>query len=79
MDLSDIDPEFLAAQGLPTSGPITAETRLFLISTQVEPSRYRLSLPLSSTARSGATIDFAVTAVSGAATKDLPPLTGQVR
>lgn len=79
MDLSDIDPEFLAAQGLPTSGPITAETRLFLISAQVEPSRYRLSLPLSSTARSGATIDFAVTAVSGAATKDLPPLTGQVR
>jgi len=79
MDLSDLDPAFLAALGLPASGPITAETYLVLFSEQVEPNRYRLSLPLSPTARAGATIDFAVTAISGAATKDLPPLTGQVR
>ena len=78
MDLSDIDPAFLSARGLPTSGPITAETRLVLVSEQVADNRYRLSLPLSSTARTGATIDFAVTAVTGAATKDLPPLTGRV-
>ena len=78
MDLSDIDPEFLGMQGLPTSGPLTPETGLLLLSEQVGADRYRISLPLSATARSGATIDLAVTSVSGAASKDLPPLTGRV-
>jgi hypothetical protein len=78
MDLSDIDPDFLSIRGLPTSGPLTAETGLVITSQEVAPGRYRLSLPLSTTARAGATVDLAVTAVSGAATKDLPPLTGRV-
>ena len=78
MDLSDLDPAFLEAQGLPTSGPLTPEMGLLLFSQQVADNRYRISLPLSAAARLGATIDLAVTAVSGAASKDLPPLTGRV-
>lgn len=78
MDLSDIDPDFLSIRGLPTSGALTAETGLVVTSQEVAPGRYRLSLPLSARARAGATVDLAVTAVSGAATKDLPPLTGRV-
>ena len=78
MDLSDIDPAFLEAQWLPTSGPLTAEMGLLVMSEQVGPDRYRLSLPLSPSARPGATVDLAVTSVTGAATRELPPLTGRV-
>lgn len=79
MDLSDIDPAFLEALGLPTSGPLTNAFAGYLISsTQIAADRYQISLPLSATARPGATIDLAVTVVSGAASRDLPPLTGRV-
>jgi len=78
MDLSDIDAAFLEARGLPTSGPLTSETGLVVSSRQVAADRYVMSLPLSPTARPGAVIDLAVTSVSGAAIKDLPPLTGRV-
>ena len=78
MDYSDLDPAFLESQWLPRSGPITPETWLTLQSTQVGPDRYQLALPLAQTARPGATIEFAVDAVQGAATRGIPNLTGAV-
>lgn len=78
MDFADIDPDFLAAQGLPTSGPITSETLLTLRSTQVADDRYVITLPLSSTARTGANITFTVTSVQGAYAPDVSTLSGQV-
>jgi hypothetical protein len=75
LDFDDLDPAFLASHDLPKSGPLTG---VHLLSEQVAPNRYRISLPLSVNARNGATLELAVTAVSGAKSAELPPLTGQV-
>ena len=75
LDLEDLDPEFLEFNDLPKSGPLTG---LQLLSEQVAPNRYRISLPLSVNARDEATLELAVTAVSGAKSAELPPLAGQV-
>lgn len=76
LDFDDLDPAFLESNDLPKSGPLTGVN---LLSEQVGPNRYRISLPLSVNARDGATLELAVTAVSGAKSPELPPLTGQVR
>jgi hypothetical protein len=76
LDFDDLDPAFLESNDLPKSGPLTGVN---LLSEQVAPNRYRISLPLSVNARTGATLELAVTAVSGAKSAELPPLTGQVR
>jgi hypothetical protein len=76
LDWDDLDPAFLESNDLPKSGPLTGVN---LLSEQVAPNRYRISLPLSVNARDGATLELAVTAVSGAKFPELPPLTGQVR
>jgi len=75
LDFEDLDPAFLESHDLPKSGPLTG---LQLLSEQVASDRYRISLPLSVNARTGATLELAVTAVSGAKSAELPPLTGQV-
>ena len=78
MDFSDLDPAFLAARGLPTSGPIGADTYLVLTSTQVADNRYRISLPLSATATPGASVTFYVTSVTGAYAPGIVTFSGSV-
>lgn len=45
-------------------------------STQIAPNQHRITLPLSTQARIGASITFAVTGVQGAVAKDVSSLTG---
>ncbi|MFM9136058.1 MAG: hypothetical protein ACKOT0_11635, partial [bacterium] len=78
MDFSDLDPAFLAARGLPTSGPIGSDTYLALTSTQVADNRYRISLPLSATATPGANVTFFVMSVTGAYAPGILAFSGSV-
>ena len=76
MDYSDLDPEYRQARGLPASGPI--EAGLSVRSVQVDDTTYRISLPLSATATSGANVTFGVTSVTGATAPTVTSFSGQV-
>lgn len=78
MDYSDLDPSFLRENSLPEQGPIPSNVNLTLVTTPVGPDRYRATLPLSASARSGAGLSFFLESIQGGVVDRIYSMSGGV-